>query len=87
MLTGFTNPVRAALAWLRVTGVPLDEAAFENLAERRGDASPEQIADRFIIRGYDDLQRLCEMADMVIFQRSSDGVVTAVAAEDWSPNG
>lgn len=81
LLIGYTNPVRAACYAIKSLGVPVDEASFDRLAARRGDASPEQIANGFLIRGCDDIQRLCDMADMVIV--SADGIVTAFAAEDW----
>lgn len=79
--TGFANPVLVALAYLRSTGITINEASFDRLAKLRGDAPLGLLEDGFVVRNYDDLQRLCDIAEMVIFVHG--GTVFAYSPEEW----
>lgn len=80
-MIGYTNPVLCVLAYLKAVDVPADEASFAKVAALRGDASAEDIANGFVVVSYDDLQRLCEMAEIVIAQVG--GVVHCFTPEEW----
>ncbi len=79
--TGYRNPVLCALAYLKAIDMPADETSFARVAALRGDASAEEIANGFVVVTYDDLQRLCEMAEIVIC--AVDGVVHCFTPEEW----
>lgn len=66
LITGHRNPVTAAKFALLSWKVTIDEHSFDQVAELRGDSTPEQLADGFIVRGHDELQRLCELGDFCI---------------------
>lgn len=79
-VTGFRNPAKAAAAYIRAMDVPWDESSFDRLAGLRGDASPEDLQDGFIVKNIDDLQRVCQIGEFSIIQ--IDGQVTALLPEE-----
>jgi hypothetical protein len=82
-ITGYRNPIRALAAGVKACGAKIDTASFDRLAEQRGDSRPEEIADGFIIRGYDDLQRLCELGNVVIATDPTSGLVVCHDPAEW----
>lgn len=80
--TGYRNAVNAALAWIKAAGVPVDEDTFAHMAELRGDCTEEALAEGFIVRGYAEVQRLCELANMVVLQH--EGTIIAMTPEDFT---
>jgi len=81
-LTGHKNAVSATLACLKASSIPVDEPSFQRLAELRGDAAALVIENGFIVVGYEGLQRLCDIGDMIIHWKY--GVVTAYGTEEWT---
>lgn len=79
--TGYRNPVLCALAYLKAVDVPADETSFARVAAIRGDAPDDVVANGFVVVSYDDLQRLCEIAEIVICQ--VDGVVRCYTPDEW----
>jgi hypothetical protein len=78
-----SNPARAALAFIKATGASeIDAASFDRVAELCGDATPEQLANGFLIDNYGALQRLCDIGDFCIFTHAKTGLVTAWRAGD-----
>lgn len=82
-VTGYRNPIKALAAGVKACGAKIDTASFDRLAELRGDSRPEEIADGFIIRGYDDLQRLCELGNVVIATDPKSGLVVCHDPAEW----
>jgi hypothetical protein len=79
--TGYGSATMAALAYVKAMGVPVDEESFIRVARRRGPASPEVMAHGFIVSTDDDLHRLCEIDQIVVYQRA--GTIYAAASEDY----
>lgn len=74
-INGHTNPVEAAKLSMQAMGFEIDEASFDILAAKRGEATAEEIGNGFLISGFDDLKRLAEIGNIVIV--FEDGIVTA----------
>ena len=68
-MTGFKNPVLALRFALVKMGVTIDEASFKRMAEERGDSSPEQLRNGFVVEGLEGIERLCQIANVVAFAR------------------
>jgi hypothetical protein len=79
-ITGFLNPVLAAEMWVARNGIPYDMDSFERVAKLRGDAASEVVADGFIVTGYDDLQRLCDIGDFCL--ANIGGRLTALVPDE-----
>lgn len=75
---GMRNPVLAAKAFCDAVGYPVDTASFDRVASIRGD---RPIEDGFIVRCFEDVQRLCEIGNFVILQQ--DGQVIAMLPEEY----
>jgi hypothetical protein len=80
-LTGFRNPVRALATAVEAMGSTIDRESFDKMAELRGDCAETALAKGFVVRGYEDLQRLCELGNVCIYQ-GGNGEVICCAPED-----
>lgn len=82
-LNGFVNPVRCAAEAVRAMyDGAVDHESFERIAVNRGHTSPEILGVGFIVRGYEDLQKLCDLGNFVIVM-GGDGVVRAFEPDEF----
>jgi hypothetical protein len=81
--TGFRNPIKALATGVKALGARIDEDSFDRLAEKRGDSRPEEIADGFLIRGIEDIQRLCELGNVIIATDPKTGLVVCHDPAEW----
>lgn len=79
VLSGFMNPVQAIYEAIRTLGGEPDRESFDRLTKLRENATP---ISGFILRGYEDVQRLCELADIVVVHK--DGKVFAYEPAEWA---
>lgn len=80
-LHGLRNAAYCAKLALKAMGFTVDEESFDRVASLRGDAPPEALEKGFIVQSYDDIQRLCEIADMAIYQDGDTIKAIAVSQE------
>lgn len=77
-ITGYLNPVKAALAWFDSRDIEVHRGSFERMATMVGNV---EIEGGFIVHGYEELGWLCEIGGFVIY--SCDGMIAAMTPAEF----
>lgn len=80
-LLGYRNPVTAAVHAIMAMEIRVNIPSFDRVASIVGDSDDQTLADGFVVKGYDDLQRLCEIGGFVIAMMN--GELCAFTPAEW----